>query len=80
VFVAAYFLLFGDVEVNPGPVQCTDKGEGGNKRMDPDASAKILEAIQRQNGKFQSLEDNINFVRGDLGVIKCDIGQVMVKC
>ena len=48
--------------------------------IDQDMGLRILEAIQQQNEKFQSLQISMNLMRGDVGAVKTDISQVRIKC
>ena len=48
--------------------------------IDQDMGLWILEAIQRQNEKFQSLQISMNLMRDDMGAVKTDISQVRIKC
>ena len=48
--------------------------------IDQDTGLRILEAIQQQNEKFQSLQISMNLMRGDVGAVKTDMSQVRIKC
>ena len=78
VFVASYFLYCGDkrptdkVTVSRTPVINKTEEEGTTDRrptqltpdtsVTPDLATQILEAIQQQNAKYQSLEANMNLM------------------
>ena len=48
--------------------------------IDQDTGLRILEAIQQQNEKFQSLQISMNLMRDDMGAVKTDISHVRMKC
>ena len=51
-----------------------------SRDFDQDMGLRILEAIQQQNEKFQSLQISMNLMKGDVGAVKTDISQVRIKC
>ena len=48
--------------------------------IDQDMALRILEVIQQQNEKFQSLQISINLMRDDMEAVKTDISHVRIKC
>ena len=84
VFVAAFLLCCGDVEMNPGPNHNQPSvSENNNDSSDfasSDIASKILSEIQSLGRKFEGMKTDISAIKHDIVSVKEHCHQIDVRC